>query len=136
MKSKKQAKMVMCFALSMMDKLIEFKSLQIEEHELKNKIQEEKDEKEWLQNKSSKATSASEEGKEPLKDLFSKMGEIFNPNENEKELGKILENKFPSGGIIVGLGKRKSEEERENGEEIICMCPRCVAKRQSQSGRN
>ena len=57
--------------------------------------------------------------------LFKLFDDIFNPNKNKEIIDEIMKDKrFPSGGILVGIGKK-----RPNGEKDDCDCPACVLRR-------
>ena len=132
MKSQKQAKILFGFALSMMDKAIEMQHA-------KNKFQELKNEEIRLQSTQIKGEilelkspfNEDEPIDEKLKSevendpLFKLFDDIFNPNKNKEVIDEIMKDKrFPSGGIMVGIGKK-----RPNGEKDDCDCPACVLKR-------
>ena len=129
---KKQTKLLFGFALSMMDKAIEMQNA-------KNKFQELKNEEIRLQSTQIKGeilelkSPFNEEEKidEKLKaevendPLFKLFDDIFNPNKNKEIIDEIMKNKrFPSGGILVGIGKK-----RPNGEKDDCDCPACILRR-------
>jgi hypothetical protein len=132
MKSQKQAKILFGFGLSMMDKAIEMQHA-------KNKFQELKNEEIRLQSTQIKGEilelkspfNEDEPIDEKLKSevendpLFKLFDDIFNPNKNKKIIDEIMkEKRFPSGGILVGIGKK-----RPNGEKDDCDCPACVLRR-------
>ena len=132
MKSQKQAKISLGFGLSMMDKAIEMQNA-------KNKFQELKNEEIRLQSTQIKGEilelkspfNEDEPIDEKLKSevendpLFKLFDDIFNPNKNKKIIDEIMKDKrFPSGGILVGIGKK-----RPNGEKDDCDCPACVLRR-------
>ena len=132
MKSQKQAKIVFGFGLSMMDKAIEMQNA-------KNKFQELKNEEIRLQSTQIKGEilelkspfNEDEPIDEKLKSevendpLFKLFDDIFNPNKNKEIIDEIMKDKrFPSGGILVGIGKK-----RPNGEKDDCDCPACVLRR-------
>ena len=132
MKSQKQAKILFGFGLSMMDKAIEMQHA-------KNKFQELKNEEIRLQSTQIKGEilelkspfNEDEQIDEKLKSevendpLFKLLDDIFNPNKNKKIIDEIMkEKRFPSGGIMVGIGKK-----RPNGEKDDCDCPACVLRR-------
>ena len=57
--------------------------------------------------------------------LFKLFDDILNPNKNKEIIDEIMKDKrFPSGGILVGIGKK-----RPNGEKDDCDCPACVLRR-------
>ena len=57
--------------------------------------------------------------------LFKLFDDIFNPNKNKEIIDEIMKDKrFPSGGILVGIGKK-----RPNGEKDDFDCPACVLRR-------
>ena len=132
MKSLKQTKILFGFGLSMMDKAIEMQHA-------KNKFQELKNEEIRLQSTQIKGEIL--ELKSPFKEdepideklksevendpLFKLFDDIFNPNKNKEIIDEIMKDKrFPSGGILVGIGKK-----RPNGEKDDCDCPACVLRR-------
>ena len=132
MKSLKQTKILFGFGLSMMDKAIEMQNA-------KNKFQELKNEEIRLQSMQIKGEilelkspfNEDEPIDEKLKSevendpLFKLFEDIFNPNKNKEIIDEIMKDKrFPSGGIIVGIGKK-----RPNGEKDDCDCPACVLRR-------
>ena len=132
MKSQKQAKILFGFGLSMMDKAIEMQHA-------KNKFQELKNEEIRLQSTQIKGEilelkspfNEDEPIDEKLKaevendPLFKLFDDIFNPNKNKEIIDEIMKDKrFPSGGILVGIGKK-----RPNGEKDDCDCPACVLRR-------
>ena len=132
MKSLKQTKILFGFGLSMMDKAIEMQHA-------KNKFQELKNEEIRLQSTQIKGEilelkspfNEDEPIDEKLKaevendPLFKLFDDIFNPNKNKEIIDEIMKDKrFPSGGIMVGIGKR-----RPNGEKDDCDCPACVLRR-------
>ena len=132
MKSQKQAKILFGFGLSMMDKAIEMQNA-------KNKFQELKNEE--IRLKSTQIKGEILELKSPFNEdepideklksevendpLFKLFDEIFNPNKNKEIIDEIMkEKRFPSGGIMVGIGKK-----RPNGEKDDCDCPACILRR-------
>lgn len=132
MKSLKQTKILFSFGLSMMDKAIEMQNA-------KNKFQELKNEEIRLQSTQIKGEilelkspfNEDEPIDEKLKSevendpLFKLFDDIFNPNKNKEIIDEIMKDKrFPSGGILVGIGKK-----RPNGEKDDCDCPACVLRR-------
>ena len=132
MKSQKQAKILFGFGLSMMDKAIEMQNA-------KNKFQELKNEEIRLQSTQIKGEilelkspfNEDEPIDEKLKSevendpLFKLFDDIFNPNKNKEIIDEIMKDKrFPSGGILVGIGKK-----RPNGEKDDCDCPACILRR-------
>ena len=132
MKSLKQTKILFGFGLSMMDKAIEMQNA-------KNKFQELKNEELRLQSTQIKGEilelkspfNEDEQIDEKLKSevendpLFKLFDDIFNPNKNKEIIDEIMKDKrFPSGGILVGIGKK-----RPNGEKDDCDCPACVLRR-------
>ena len=132
MKSLKQTKILFGFGLSMMDKAIEMQNA-------KNKFQELKNEEIRLQSTQIKGEilelkspfNEDEPIDEKLKSevendpLFKLFDDIFNPNKNKEIIDEIMkEKRFPSGGIMVGIGKK-----RPNGEKDDCDCPACVLRR-------
>ena len=132
MKSLKQTKILFGFGLSMMDKAIEMQNA-------KNKFQELKNEEIRLQSTQIKGEilelkspfNEDEQIDEKLKaevendQLFKLFDDIFNPNKNKEVIDEIMKDKrFPSGGIMVGIGKR-----RPKGEKDDCDCPACVLRR-------
>ena len=136
---KKQTKLLFGFALSMMDKAIEMQNA-------KNKFQELKNEEISLQSTQIKGEilelkspfNEDEPIDEKLKSevendpLFKLFDDIFNPNKNKKIIDEIMkEKRFPSGGILVGIGKK-----RPNGEKDDCDCIECQLLRQLEKGEN
>ena len=132
MKSLKQTKILFGFGLSMMDKAIEMQNA-------KNKFQELKNEEIRLQSTQIKGEilelkspfNEDEPIDEKLKSevendpLFKLFDDIFNPNKNKEIIDEIMkEKKIPSGGILVGIGKK-----RPNGEKDDCDCPACILRR-------
>ena len=132
MKSLKQTKILFGFGLSMMDKAIEMQNA-------KNKFQELKNEEIRLQSTQIKGEilelkspfNEDEPIDEKLKSevendpLFKLFDDIFNPNKNKEIIDEIMKDKrFPSGGILVGIGKK-----RPNGEKDDCDCQACVLRR-------
>ena len=132
MKSLKQTKILFGFGLSMMDKAIEMQHA-------KNKFQELKNEEIRLQSTQIKGEilelkspfNEDEPIDEKLKSevendpLFKLFDDILNPNKNKEIIDEIMkEKRFPSGGILVGIGKK-----RPNGEKDDCDCPACVLRR-------
>ena len=132
MKSLKQTKILFGFGLSMMDKAIEMQNA-------KNKFQELKNEEIRLQSTQIKGEilelkspfNEDEPIDEKLKSevendpLFKLFDDIFNPNKNKEIIDEIMKDKrFPSGGILVGIGKK-----RPKGEKDDCDCPACVLRR-------
>ena len=132
MKTRKERKTVLKFALKMMDKAIEMQNA-------KNKFQELKNEEIRLQSTQIKGEilelkspfNEDEPIDEKLKSevendpLFKLFDDIFNPNKNKEIIDEIMKDKrFPSGGILVGIGKK-----RPNGEKDDCDCPACVLRR-------
>ena len=129
---KKQTTLLFGFALSMMDKAIEMQNA-------KNKFQELKNEEIRLQSTQIKGEilelkspfNEDEPIDEKLKPevendpLFKLFDDIFNPNKNKEIIDEIMKDKrFPSGGILVGIGKK-----RPNGEKDDCDCQACVLRR-------
>ena len=129
---KKQTKLLFGFALSIMDK-------EIEMQHAKNKFQELK--KEEIRMQSTQIKGEILELKSPFNEdepideklkaevendpLFKLFDDIFNPNKNKEVIDEIMKDKrFPSGGIMVGIGKK-----RPNGEKDDCDCPACVLRR-------
>ena len=132
MKSLKQTKILFGFGLSMMDKAIEMQNA-------KNKFQELKNEEIRLQSTQIKGEilelkspfNEDEPIDEKLKSevendpLFKLFDDIFNPNKNKEIIDEIMKDKrFPSGGIMVGIGKRRPKSEKDD-----CDCPACVLRR-------
>ena len=139
MKSLKQTKILFGFGLSMMDKAIEMQNA-------KNKFQELKNEEIRLQSTQIKGEilelkspfNEDEPIDEKLKSevendpLFKLFDDIFNPNKNKEIIDEIMKDKrFPSGGILVGIGKK-----RPNGEKDDCDCIACQLLRQLEKGEN
>ena len=132
MKSLKQTKILFGFGLSMMDKAIEMQNAKNKFQELKNeeiRLQSTQIKGEILELKSPfnedepiDEKLKSEVENDPLLKLFD---DIFNPNKNKEIIDEIMKDKrFPSGGILVGIGKK-----RPNGEKDDCDCPACVLRR-------
>ena len=132
MKSLKQTKILFGFGLSMMDKAIEMQNA-------KNKFQELKNEEIRLQSTQIKGEilelkspfNEDEPIDEKLKSevendpLFKLFDDIFNPNKNKEVIDEIMKDKrFPSGGILVGIGKKRPNDEKDD-----CDCPACVLRR-------
>ena len=139
MKSLKQTKILFGFGLSMMDKAIEMQNA-------KNKFQELKNEEIRLQSTQIKGEilelkspfNEDEPIDEKLKSevendpLFKLFDDIFNPNKNKEIIDEIMKDKrFPSGGILVGIGKK-----RPNGEKDDCDCPAYQLLQQLEKGEN
>ena len=139
MKSQKQTKLLFGFALSMMDKAIEMQNA-------KNKFQELKNEEIRLQSTQIKGEilelkspfNEDEPIDEKLKSevendpLFKLFDDIFNPNKNKEIIDEIMkEKRFPSGGILVEIGKK-----RPNSEKDDCDCPAYVLTRTLEKGEN
>lgn len=132
MKSQKQTKILLGFVLSMMDKAIEMQNAKNKFQELKNeeiRLQSTQIKGEILELKSSfnKDEPIDEKLKSEVENdpLFKLFDDIFNPNKNKKIIDEIMkEKRFPSGGILVGIGKK-----RPNGEKDDCDCPACVLRR-------
>lgn len=132
MKSLKQTKILFGFGLSMMDKAIEMQNAKNKFKELKNeeiRLQSTQIKGEILELKS--PFNEDEQIDEKLKSevendpLFKLFDDIFNPNKNKEIIDEIMKDKrFPSGGILVGIGKK-----RPNGEKDDCDCPACVLRR-------
>ena len=132
MKSLKQTKILFGFGLSMMDKAIEMQNAKNKFQELKNeeiRLLSTKIKGEILELKS--PFNEDEQIDEKLKSevendpLFKLFDDIFNPNKNKEIIDEIMKDKrFPSGGILVGIGKK-----RPNGEKDDCDCPACVLRR-------
>ena len=132
MKSLKQTKILFGFGLSMMDKAIEMQNAKNKFQELKNeeiRLQSTQIKGEILELKSpfNKDEPIDEKLKSEVENdpLFKLFDDIFNPNKNKKIIDEIMkEKRFPSGGIMVGIGKK-----RPNGEKDDCDCPACVLRR-------
>lgn len=132
MKSLKQTKILFGFGLSMMDKAIEMQNAKNKFQELKNeeiRLQSTQIKGEILELKSpfNKDEPIDEKLKSEVENdpLFKLFDDIFNPNKNKKIIDEIMkEKRFPSGGILVGIGKK-----RPNGEKDDCDCPACVLRR-------
>ena len=132
MKSLKQTKILFGFGLSMMDKAIEMQNAKNKFQELKNeeiRLQYTQIKGEILELKS--PFNEDEPIDEKLKSevendpLFKLFDDIFNPNKNKEIIDEIMKDKrFPSGGILVGIGKK-----RPNGEKDDCDCQACVLRR-------
>ena len=132
MKSLKQTKLLFGFALSMMDKAIEMQNAKNKFQELKNeeiRLQSTQIKGEILELKSpfNKDEPIDEKLKSEVENdpLFKLFDDIFNPNKNKEIIDEIMKDKrFPSGGILVGIGKK-----RPNGEKDDCDCQACVLRR-------
>ena len=132
MKSLKQTKILFGFGLSMMDKAIEMQHAKNKFQELKNeeiRLQSTQIKGEILELKSplNKDEPIDEKLKSEVENdpLFKLFDDIFNPNKNKEIIDEIMKDKrFPSGGIMVGIGKK-----RPNGEKDDCDCPACVLRR-------
>ena len=132
MKSLKQTKILFGFGLSMMDKAIEMQNAKNEFQELKNeeiRLQSTQIKGEILELKSpfNKDEPIDEKLKSEVENdpLFKLFDDIFNPNKNKEIIDEIMKDKrFPSGGILVEIGKK-----RPNGEKDDCDCPACVLRR-------
>ena len=132
MKSLKQTKILFGFGLSMMDKAIEMQNAKNKFQELKNeeiRLQSTQIKGEILELKSpfNKDEPIDEKLKSEVENdpLFKLFDDIFNPNKNKEIIDGIMKDKrFPSGGILVGIGKK-----RPNGEKDDCDCPACVLRR-------
>ena len=132
MKSQKQTKLLFGFALSMMDKAIEMQNAKNKFQELKNeeiRLQSTQIKGEILELKSpfNKDEQIDEKLKSEVENdpLFKLFDDILNPNKNKEIIDEIMKDKrFPSGGILVGIGKK-----RPNGEKDDCDCPACVLRR-------
>ena len=145
MKSLKQTKILFGFGLSMMDKAIEMQNA-------KNKFQDLKNEElrlksntpsveqnfplggEFVVPKRFKNKEKEEKIDEKLKaevendPLFKLFDDIFNPNKNKKIIDEIMkEKRFPSGGIIVEVGKLQDQKPTESDDS--CPCEACVLRR-------
>ena len=126
MNPKKERKQILKFALKMADKLIEMQNTKNKFQELKNeeiRLQYTQIKGEILELKS--PFNEDEPIDEKLKSevendpLFKLFDDIFNPNKNKEIIDEIMKDKrFPSGGILVGIGKK-----RPNGEKDDCDCP-------------
>ena len=132
MKSLKQTKILFGFGLSMMDKAIEMQHAKNKFQELKNeeiRLQSTQIKGEILELKSpfNEDETIDEKLKAEVENdpLFKLFDDIFNPNKNKEIIDEIMKDKrFPSGGIMVGIGKR-----RPKGEKDDCDCPACVLRR-------
>lgn len=132
MKSLKQTKILFGFGLSMMDKAIEMQNAKNKFQELKNeeiRLQSTQIKGEILELKSpfNEDETIDEKLKAEVENdpLFKLFDDIFNPNKNKEIIDEIMKDKrFPSGGILVGIGKK-----RPNGEKDDCDCPACVLRR-------
>ena len=132
MKSQKQAKILFGFGLSMMDKAIEMQHAKNKFQELKNeeiRLQSTQIKGEILELKSpfNEDETIDEKLKAEVENdpLFKLFDDIFNPNKNKEIIDEIMKDKrFPSGGILVEIGKK-----RPNGEKDDCDCPACVLRR-------
>lgn len=132
MKSQKQTKILFGFGLSMMDKAIEMQNAKNKFQELKNeeiRLQSTQIKGEILELKSpfNKDEPIDEKLKSEVENdpLFKLFDDIFNPNKNKEIIDEIMKDKrFPSGGILVGIGKK-----RPNGEKDDCDCQAHVLRR-------
>ena len=132
MKSLKQTKILFGFGLSMMDKAIEMQNAKNKFQELKNeeiRLRSTQIKGEILELKSpfNEDETIDEKLKAEVENdpLFKLFDDIFNPNKNKEIIDEIMKDKrFPSGGIMVGIGKK-----RPNGEKDDCDCPACVLRR-------
>ena len=132
MKSLKQTKILFGFGLSMMDKAIEMQNAKNKFQELKNeeiRLQSTQIKGEILELKSpfNEDETIDEKLKSEVENdpLFKLFDDIFNPNKNKEIIDEIMKDKrFPSGGILVGIGKK-----RPNGEKDDCDCPACILRR-------
>ena len=138
----KQTKLLFGFALSMMDKAIEMQQAKNEFQDLKNEELRLKSNTpsveqifplggEFVVPTRFKNKEKEEKIDEKLKaevendPLFKLFDDIFNPNKNKEIIDEIMKDKrFPSGGILVGIGKK-----RPNGEKDDCDCSACVLRR-------
>lgn len=129
MKSQKKTKILFDFGLSIIDKAIEMQNAKNKFQELKNeeiRLQSTQIKGEILELKSPfnedepiDEKLKAEVENDPLLKLFD---DILNPNKNKEIIDEIMKDKrFPSGGILVGIGKK-----RPNGEKDDCDCPACV----------
>ena len=128
MKSLKQTKILFGFGLSMMDKAIKMQNAKNEFQDLKNeelRLKSQPIKGEIIELKSEEKIDEklkSEVENDPLFKLFE---DILNPNKNKEIIDEIMKDKrFPPGGILVGIGKK-----RPNGEKDDCDCPACVLRR-------
>ena len=132
MKSQKQAKILFCFGLSMMDKAIEMQHAKNKFQELKNeeiRLQSTQIKGEILELKSpfNEDETIDEKLKAEVENdpLFKLFDDILKQNKNKEVIDEIMKDKrFTSGGIMVGIGKR-----RPKGEKDDCDCPACVLRR-------
>lgn len=139
MKSLKQTKILFGFGLSMMDKAIEMQNAKNKFQELKNeeiRLQSTQIKGEILELKSpfNKDEPIDEKLKYEVENdpLFKLFDDIFNPNKNKEIIDEIMKDKrFPSGGILVGIGKK-----RPNGEKDDCDCTGCQLLQQLEKGEN
>lgn len=146
---KKQTKLLFGFALSMMDKAIEMQQAKNEFQDLKNEELRLKSNTpsveqifplggEFVVPTRFKNKEKEEKIDEKLKaevendQLFKLFEDIFNPNKNKEIIDEIMKDKrFPSGGILVGIGKK-----RPNGEKDDCDCPAYQLLQQLEKGEN
>lgn len=139
MKSLKQTKILFGFGLSMMDKAIEMQHAKNKFQELKNeeiRLQSTQIKGEILELKSpfNEDETIDEKLKSEVENdpLFKLFDDIFNPNKNKEIIDEIMKDKrFPSGGIMVGIGKK-----RPNGEKDDCDCPTYQLLQQLEKGEN
>ena len=128
MKSLKQTKILFGFGLSMMDKAIEMQHAKNEFQDLKNeelRLKSQPIKGEILELKSEEPIDENLKSEVENDPLFKLFDDIFNPNKNKEIIDEIMKDKrFPSGGILVGIGKK-----RPNGEKDDCDCPACVLRR-------
>lgn len=149
MKSQKQAKILFDFGLSMTDKAIEMQQAKNEFQDLKNEELRLKSNTpsveqifplggEFVVPTRFKNKEKEEKIDEKLKaevendPLFKLFDDIFNPNKTKKIIDEIMkEKRFPSGGIMVGIGKIRPKSEKDN-----CDCPAYQLLQQREKGEN
>ena len=135
MKSLKQTKILFGFGLSMMDKAIELQNAKNKFQELKNeeiRLQSTQIKGEILELKSpfNKDEPIDEKLKSEVENdpLFKLFDDILNPNKNKEIIDEIMKDKrFPSGGIIVEVGKLQDQKPTEADD--TCPCEACVLRR-------
>lgn len=139
MKSQKKTKILFDFGLSIIDKAIEMQNAKNKFQELKNeeiRLQFTQIKGEILELKSpfNEDETIDEKLKAEVENdpLFKLFEDIFNPNKNKEVIDEIMKYKrFPSGGILVEIGKK-----RPNGEKDDCDYPACQLLRELEKDEN